>query len=73
MDKSGSPNDEVDCAAASFVSEHEARYHLRSDEDAVDCVEVLHTCSGIGAYLSHQGKSVAPAVDLQFTSEKNLQ
>ena len=73
VDKSGSSNDEVDSASASFVSEHEVCYHLCCDKDPVDCVEVLHTCSGIGAYLSHQGKSVAPAVDWQFTNKKSLQ
>ena len=66
VDKSGSSTDEVDSANVSFVSEHELCY-------PVDCVEVLHTCSGIGAYLTQQGKSVAPAVDLQFTSKKCLQ
>ena len=71
--KSGSSTDEVGNASASFVSEHEVCYHLCCDSDPVDCIEVLHTCSGIGAYLSHQGKTVAPAVDLQFTSKKCLQ
>ena len=71
--KSGSSTDEVGNASASFVSEHEVCYHLCYDSDPVDCAEVLHTCSGIGAYLSHQGKAVAPAVDLQFTSKKCLQ
>ena len=73
MDKSGSSHDEVDCATASFVSEHEVCYDLCCDKDPVDCVEVLHACSGIRAYLSHQGKSVPAAVDLQFTSKKSLQ
>ena len=71
--KSGSSNDEVDSANASFVSEHEVCYHLCFENDPVDCVEVLHTCSGIGAYLSHQGKTIAPAVGAQFTSKKSLQ
>ena len=71
--RSGSSTDEVDNANASFVSEHEVCYHFCCDKDPVDCVEVLHTCSGIGAYLSHQGESVAPAVDLQFTNKKCLQ
>ena len=73
VEDSGSSNDEVDSATASFVSEHEVCYHLCCDKDPVYCVEVLRTCSGIGAYLNHQGKSVAPAVDLQFTNKKNLQ
>ena len=71
--KSGSSNDEVDSANTSFVSEHEVCYHLCFENDPVDCVEVLHTCSGIGAYLSHQGKTIAPAVGVQFTSKKSLQ
>ena len=73
VDKSGSSTDEVDNANASFVSEHEVCYQLCCDKNPVDCVEVLHTCSGIGAYMSHQGMSVAPAVDLQFTTRKSLQ
>ena len=51
--KSGSSTDELGNASASFVSEHEVCYRLCSDSDPVDCIEVLHTCSGIGAYLSH--------------------
>ena len=69
LDKSGSSTDEVDNANASLVSEHEVCCHLCCDKDPVDCVEVLR---GIGAYLSHQGKLVAPAVDLQFTNKKSL-
>ena len=63
----------VDCATASFVSEHEVCYHLFCDKDPVGCVETFHTRSGIGAYLGHQAKSVALAVDLQFTNKKSLQ
>ena len=73
VDKSGSFNDEINSATASFVSEREVCYHLCCEKDPVNCVEMLHICSGIGAHLSHQGKSVAPAVDLQFTNKKSRQ
>ena len=57
VDKSDSSNDEVDSATASFVSEHEVCYQISSccDKDPVDCVELLHTCSGIGAHLVIKG------------------
>ena len=73
VEKSGSSHEEVACATESFVSEYEVCYHLCCNKGSVDCVEVIVNCSGIGAYLSHQGQAVASPVDFQFSNRKNLQ
>ena len=62
VEQPGSPDEEVGNAPESFLSEHVAHYHLCCDRRSVDCVEDLISCSGIGAYLSHQGQIVTPAV-----------